>query len=118
MLRLFALCLLPALLTADSHWLKYLSGPYEVYTDAGSHAGREALVRFEEFRNALSKIVGENDLQTPQPLRIFVFKNARGWTGNEPIVQARDRYAIVLQEQCTVSPETYRALTRLFLKSN
>jgi hypothetical protein len=118
MLRLFSLCLLPALLLADSHWIKFQSGPFEVYTDAGSHPGREALVRFEEFRNALGQVVGENDLQTPQPIRIFVFKNANGWTSAEPIVHARDRFAIVLQEKGTVTPELYAALTRLFLKSN
>ena len=115
---LLYLCLLPGLLSADSHWIKFTSGPFEVFTDAGSHDGRETLVRFEEFRNALGQIVGENDLQTPEPVRIFVFKNAKGWTGSEPLIQARDRYAIVLQEKEDVSPATYTALTRLFLKSN
>ncbi len=115
---LLYLCLIPTLLSADSHWIKFSSGPFEVYTDAGSHAGRETLLRFEEFRNALGQIVGANDLQTPEPLRILVFKNAKGWTGSEPIVQARDRYAIVLEEKGTVTRETYAALTRLFLKSN
>ena len=60
--------------------MKFTSGPFEVFTDAGSHAGRETLVRFEEFRHALGQIVGEDDLQTPEPVRIFVFKNAKGWT--------------------------------------
>ncbi len=115
---LLYLCLLPSLLLADGHWIKFKSGPFEVYTDAGSHAGREALVRFEEFRNALGQVVGENDLETPEPLRILVFKNANGWTGAEPIIQARDRYAIVLQEKSKVPPETWAALTRLLLKSN
>jgi hypothetical protein len=115
---LLYLCLLPTLVLADSHWIKFNSGPFEVYTDAGSHPGRETLMRFEEFRNALGQVVGENDLETPEPLRIVVFKNAKGWTGAEPIIQARDRYAIVLQEKSTVTPETWAALTRLFLKSN
>ena len=106
---LLYLCLLPGLLSADSHWVKFTSGPFEVFTDAGSHAGRETLVRFEEFRHALGQIVGENDLQTPEPVRIFVFKNAKGWTGSEPLIQARDRYAIVLQEKDAVSPATYTA---------
>jgi hypothetical protein len=118
MRSLLLLGLLPCLLAADDHWVKYLSGPYEVYTDAGSHAGREALVRFEEFRNAVGQLVGEQDLQTPQPVRIMVFKNARGWNSGSPIAEGRDRYDIVLQEKEAVSPDTWRALTRLFLRSN
>ena len=42
------------------------------------------MVRFEQFRHALGQIVGEDDLQTPLPVRIFVFKNAKGWTSAAP----------------------------------
>ena len=80
MRRLLLLGLLPALLAADDHWVRFTSGPFEVLTDAGARAGRETLVRFEEFRHALGQLVGEQDLQTPQPVRILVFKNPRGWT--------------------------------------
>ena len=52
-----------------------------MFTDAGERAGRETMVRFQQFRHALGQIVGEADLQTPQPVRILVFKNAKGWTG-------------------------------------
>jgi hypothetical protein len=117
MRSLLLLGLLPWLLPADT-WVKFISGPYEVYTDAGSRAGREALVRFEEFRNAVGQLVGEQDLQTPQPVRIMVFKNAGGWSSNAPLVEGRDRYDIVLQDKSAVSPDTWRALTRLFLHSN
>src|SRR5215831_6534247 len=99
MRRLFFLALLPALLHADDHWIKFVAPPYEVFTDAGSHAGRETMVRFQEFRHALGQIIGENDLQTPEPIRILVFKNAHGWTASEPISRGRDRYNIVLQEK-------------------
>lgn len=118
MRRLLILCALPWLLAADDHWVKFTGGPYEVLTEAGARAGRETLVRFEEFRHALGQIVGENDLQTPLPVRIFVFKNAKGWTAPAPIAEGRDRYAIVLGEKANVSPAIYAELTRLFLKSN
>ena len=78
MRRLFILCLFPCLLAADDHWVKFASGPFEVLTDAGARAGRETMVRFEEFRHALGEMVGEPDLQTPVPVRILVFRNARG----------------------------------------
>ena len=65
MRRLLILCLFPCLLAADDHWVKFTSGPFEVLTDAGARAGRETMVRFEEFRHALGEIVGEPDLETP-----------------------------------------------------
>src|SRR5690349_2492521 len=99
MRRWFILGLLPSLLAADDHWVKFTSGPYEVFSDAGARPARETLVRFEEFRHGLGQLIGEPDLQLPQPVRIFVFKNARGWTTSAPVVEGRDRYAIVLQEK-------------------
>src|SRR5437016_7247687 len=87
MRRLLILCTLPCLLAADDRWVKFTAGPYEVLTGAGAHAGRETLVRFEEFRHALGQIVGENDLQTPLPVRIFVFRNAKGWTPAAPVAE-------------------------------
>jgi len=118
MRRLAVLCALPCLLAADDHWVKFTGGPYEVLSDAGSRAGRETLVRFEEFRHALGQIVGENDLQTPLPVRIFVFKNTKGWTAPAPITEGRDRYAIVLGEKGAVTRAINAELTRLFLRSN
>src|SRR5450432_644868 len=122
MRRLLILCTLPWLLAADDHWVKFTGGPYEVLSDAGARAGRETLVRFEEFRHALGQIVGESDLQTPLPVRIFVFKNAKGWTAPAPITEGRDRYAIVLGEKgsvaAAITPAINAELTRLFLKSN
>jgi tetratricopeptide (TPR) repeat protein len=107
----------PALLAAD-HWVRYTSGPFEVLTDAGEKAGQETMVRFEEFRHALGTIVGEDDLETPQPVRIVVFKNSHGWTSPAPIAMGRDRYAIVLGEKAPVEPAVYRELTKLLLNSN
>lgn len=115
---LFAwVCLSPALFAAD-HWVRYTSGPFEVLTDAGERAGQETMVRFEEFRHALGTIVGEDDLETPQPIRILVFKNPKGWTSPAPIAMGRDRYAIVLADRAPVEPAVYMELTRLLLDSN
>ncbi len=118
MRRLLLLCTIPCLLAADDRWVKFTRGPFEVMTDAGARSGRETMVRFEQFRNALGQIVGEDDFETPLPLRIFVFKNAQGWTSAAPLTEGRDRYAIVLGEKSAVTPEIYSELTRLFLKTN
>ncbi|MGD0872021.1 MAG: hypothetical protein ABSB88_20930 [Bryobacteraceae bacterium] len=99
-------------------WVRYTSGPFEVLTDAGERAGQETMIRFEEFRHALGTIVGEEDLATPQPVRILVFKNAQGWTSPAPLTECRDRYAIVLSEKSAVPPAVYGELTRLLLDAN
>jgi hypothetical protein len=118
MRRLLLLALLPVFLAADDHWIRFTSGPFEVLTDAGPRVGRETIVRFLEFRHAVGQIVGETELQTPLPVRILVFRNARGWMLPAPINEGRDRYNIVLQEKGAVSPAIYSELTRLFLQSN
>ncbi len=117
MRRLSLVFLLPFLLAAEDHWIKFTSGPFELLTDAGQR-GRETLVRFEEFRHAVGEVVGETDLQTPQPVRILLFENGGGWTTNEPMVEGRDRYAIVLEDKAPLSPAVWSALTGLFLAAN
>src|SRR5215471_541178 len=109
---------LPCLLVAEDHWVKFVSGPFEVWTDAGGRAAREDLVRLEEFRHALGQIVGEQDLQTPEPVRILVFKNAKGWTTSEPLVRGRAGYAVVLDEKTAPGPPLFEELMRLFLDTN
>ena len=117
MRRLIFLSLVPSFLLADD-WVKFTSGPFEVMTDAGERVGRETMVRFQEFRHALGLIAGENDLQTPEPVRIVIFKNAKGWTSSAPLAEGRDRYNLVLQEKASVTADTWRELTRLLLRSN
>src|SRR5262249_28395106 len=115
MRRCFAIfALLPTLLAADDHWIKFTGAPFEVFSNAGPRAGREAMVRFQEFRHALGQLVGENDLQTPEPIRIMVFKNPQGWASSQTLIQARDRYAIVLGDKAGPNPALYRELVRLF----
>jgi hypothetical protein len=115
---LLALALFPALLAAKDDWVKYASGPFEVMTDTGGHAGRDALVRFEEFRQALSDVLGQNDLGTPQPVRIMLFRSAKGWMAMPGVAMGRDRYAIVLEEKAVIPAGLYTDLTRLFLENN
>ena len=111
------LILTPLLLSADS-WVKFTRGPFEVLSDTGARPGRETMVRFEQFRHALGQILGDDDLQTPLPVRVFVFKNPRGWTTPTPVSEGRDRYSIVLDEKSAISPEIFQALVRLFLQAN
>ena len=118
MRRVALLLTLPAILAAEDHWVKFASGPYEVYTDGGGRAAREQLVRLEEFRWALGQMLGENDLQTAVPVRVFVLKTTKGWTTGAPISEGRTTQNILLDEKTSPGPELYTALTRLFLASN
>ena len=118
MRRLLFFSLIPGLLAAEGHWGKFTSGPFEVLSDAGDRAGREALVRFAEFRHALGVVAGEQNLDAPLPVRILIFKNAKGWTSPAPLTEGRDRYAIVLAENVSPSPAVFGDLARLFLESS
>ena len=118
MRRLLWLSMLPCLLAADDHWVKFTRGPYEVMTDAAPRSARETMVRFEQFRAALGQILGEPELATALPVRIMIFKNPSGWNSAQPFAEGRDRYSLVLGEKTPVTPEMYIALTHLFLKSN
>ena len=103
---------------ANDRWVKFVSGPFEMFTDAGGRTARETLVRLEEFRSALGELVGEQDLQTQLPIRIFVLKNTNGWTTATPVAEGRSTYVIVLDEKAILGPPIHTALTRLFLDSN
>jgi tetratricopeptide (TPR) repeat protein len=119
--RILILCGLPLALLAEDHWTSFTSGPFEVFTNAGVKPGRETLVRFEQVRHALGQIVGDDNLTTPRPLRIFVFKNARelaAYPSTAPVVAARDRFAILLAAGAPVPPSVNRETTRLLLESN
>jgi hypothetical protein len=118
MRRFLLFALLPTLLAAEDHWVKFASGPFEAWTDAGQRAAREDMVRLEEFRNALGQILGEPDLQAHVPIRIVVFKNAKGWTTSASLTPTRDGLAIVLDEKTTPGSALYTELTRLFLDAN
>ena len=89
-----------------------------MFTDAGGRTARETLVRLEEFRSAFGELVGEQDLQTQLPIRIFVLKNTNGWTTATPVAEGRSTYVIVLDEKAILGPPIHTALTRLFLDSN
>lgn len=114
-------CLLPAIGLADDHWVQFRSGPFEVFTDAGARAGRETLMRFEQFRNAVGKIVGDDDLQAPKPVRILLFKDAKdaaAYPATAPVLNGRDRYAVLLNAKTPVPPAVFAACTRLMLEAN
>ena len=121
MWRILILLCFPLAGFADERWTSFQSGPFEVFTDAGPKAGRETLVRFEQLRYALGQIVGDDNLTTPRPVRIFVFKNVREasvYPSTAPVLAARDRFAILLTAGSAAPPSVNRETTRLLLETN
>jgi hypothetical protein len=118
MRRLFLLCgLLPLMAAPNEHWIRFTSGPIEVFSSAGSKDGRETLVKFEEFRHALGYVLGDNDLQLPVPIRVMLFKAGAPRTP-EPVTRGRDQYNIVLTASQGIPDEVFARLTQLFLDNN
>src|SRR5271155_5765105 len=87
--------LAPVAVLAGEHWVRFTSGPIEVFSSAGSKDGRETLVKFEEFRHALGLALGEDDLQLQVPIRVLLFKTGAPQIP-EPVVRGRDQYNIVV----------------------
>lgn len=110
--------LVPALLMADDHWVRYASGPFNLYTNAGSRAGRDTLVTLEEFRWVVGQMIGETDLGMPLPIHVFVLKNTKGWTLSAPVTEGRASYGIVLDDKTPPNAALYTQLAQLFLDAN
>src|ERR1039458_7025115 len=118
MRRLFLLCgLVPLTAVASEHWIRFTSGPIEVFSSAGSKDGRDTLVKFEEFRHALGQVLGDNDLQLPLPIRVLLFKTGAPQIP-EPVIRGRDQYNIVLTAGQAIPNEVFARLTQLFLDTN
>ena len=121
MQRLVLLVLLPTLLAAQSHWLGYHSGPFELYTDSGAKRGREILGWFDQFKYVLGYMLGNQDLQTARPVRILLFKtnNQRvDYPFSPAIIDGRDRWDVLLSADSPIPTEVFRECARLFLENN
>jgi hypothetical protein len=115
MRRLLLLCsVLPLTAVASEHWVRFTSGPVEIYGSVGSKDGRETLVTFEEFRHALGYMLGDNDVQMSLPIRILLFKTGAPQV-REPVLRGRGQYNVVLTAGQPLSNEMFSRLTQLFL---
>jgi len=118
MRRWFLLCgLLPLTAFSSEHWIRFTSGPTEVFSSAGTKDGRETLVQCEEFRHALGQMLGDNDLQLALPIRVLLFKSGAPQIP-EPVVRGRDQYNVVLTAGQAIPSEVFARLTQLFLDAN
>lgn len=78
MVRPLALLTILALsATAEDKWVRIRSGPFEVLSNAGDRAARERMYDAEQFRNALSQLLGKKDLSAVWPIRMVVLKDKK-----------------------------------------
>src|SRR6185295_8916988 len=120
MRRIFLLGLLPSVLLAD-RWLQIRTGPFEIYTDAGSKRGRETLGWFDQQRYVLGYMLGKPDLGAEKPIRIVLLKNSKEraeYPAAAPLIEGRERWAILLTADAPIPREVFRATARLLLESN
>ena len=121
MLRAFLIfaILLPAT-AAEDRWVTLRSDGFELFTNAGGRAGRAELVRLEQFRFALGRLIGKPELAITPPAQVFLFKTAKEaerYLAGGPIQTGRENVSLILSTD--VAPEDFQQrLAKLLIESN
>src|SRR4249920_468072 len=88
-----------SLAAAEDRWIWLHSDGFEMFTNAGAKAGRAELVHLEQFRHALGKILGKDNLTINPPAQVMLFKTsneAAPYAAGGPIQMGRDHVSLVL----------------------
>src|SRR5437773_6609913 len=121
MLRAFLILgILTLAQAAEDRWVTLRSDGFELFTNAGGRAGRAELVRLEQFRFALGRLIGKTELTISPAAQVFLFKTAREaerYRAGGPIQTGREHVSLIL---CTdVAPEDFQQrLAKLLIESN
>jgi len=105
---------------AEDRWVYLNSDGFQVFSEAGGRAGRTALVRLEQFRFALGKIVGKAELKIDPPPQVYLFKTAKeadAYGAADPIQIGKEHVSILLSSD-TLSEDFERRFATLLLESN
>jgi hypothetical protein len=113
--RLLLALLLPLFLSAEDRWIEFDSGPFQVFTNAGDKAGREALNYFEQLRHTLGTTLGKPDLQSQWPIRLIVLKPGKQVNQFPSVKMGRDSYVASFT---SITPETVTDITRILIDAN
>jgi len=121
MLRLFLLFgILSSSLNAEDRWVYLRSDGFELFTDATGRVGRTMLVRLEQFRYALGKILGKAELGVTPPAQVYLFKTAKEaaqYSAGGPIQTGREHVSIIMTTDGP-SEDFQRRLAKLLIESN
>src|SRR5438445_6503966 len=103
--------LIPAVListaAAQDRWVYLHSDGFELFTNAGARAGRVELVRLEQFRYSLGRILGKPDLAIGPPAQVYFFKAAKDagpYGAHDPILKGREHVALILSPETPSAP--------------
>src|ERR1700730_15301109 len=91
--------LLVATLKAQDRWVYLHSDGFELFTNASGRVGRTTLVRLEQFRYALGKILGKAELVVTPPAQVYLFKTAKEaaqYSSGGPIQMGREHSSIIM----------------------
>src|SRR5260370_7433056 len=121
MLRCFLLFgILASMLRAEDRWVYLHSDGFELFTDATGRTGRTTLVRLEQFRYALGKILGKAELIVTPPAQVYVFKTAKEaaqYSAGGPIQAGREHGSIIMTTDGP-SEDFQRRFAKLLIESN
>jgi len=117
MLRAWAILILLAPAWCQDHWVYLSSDGFQVFTNAGAKAGRAELVRLEQFRYSLGRIVGKPDLAISPPAQVILFKTSKeAMPYGDTFLLGRER--VFLIKSADAEPADFRArLAKLLLDS-
>src|SRR5882724_2906675 len=121
MLRAFLIfaILLPAT-AAEDRWVTLRSDGFELFTNAGGRAGRAELVRLEQFRFALGKLIGKTELTITPPAQVFLFKTAHEaerYRAAGAIQTGREHVSLILSTE-TPREAFQQSLAKLLIEAN
>ncbi|MCC6392739.1 MAG: hypothetical protein IT167_19230 [Bryobacterales bacterium] len=103
------------LLSAEQ-WEDCRSGPFEVWTNGSDRDARQLLVRLEQVRYMLGKLLGNQDPASVWPVHVLAMKGKRvsatGW------VLGRDAWVSMVPAGTAPSRQWMRQVARMLLESN
>src|SRR5436190_10517205 len=121
MLRVFLILgiLIPAY-GAEDRWVALHSDGFELFTNATPKTGRAELVRLEQFRFALGKLIGKPELTITPPAQVFLFKTAREaeqYRAAGAIQTGREHVSLILSTETPREP-FQQSLAKLLIEAN
>jgi tetratricopeptide (TPR) repeat protein len=105
---------------AQDRWVYLKSDGFEMFTNAGARAGRVELVRLEQLRYTLGRLLGKPELAIKPPAQVYFFKSATeaaAYDASDPILKGREHVALILSPD-TPAVDFNKRLAKLLIESN
>lgn len=110
-----AILLLASLPLPGEQWESCRSGPFEVWTNGSERDARQLLVRLEQVRYVLGRLLGNDDPASLWPARVLLMK---GRNHSTPWVLGREGWVSLLPAGSAPSRQWMREVARMLLEAN